>query len=82
MLELRIPTEHVSKAMEKGFLHVLTVVPHDRIEKKAIPFVQTKLKGAINTTGHKGKWDKLGVFQEHLTWSLPRLMLEHLRHEE
>jgi hypothetical protein len=67
MLELRIPVDHVSKAMEKGFLDVLTVVPHDRIEKKAIPFVQTKLKGAINMTQHKGKWDKFWSYFKN-TW--------------
>ncbi|RLN52355.1 hypothetical protein BBJ28_00005646 [Nothophytophthora sp. Chile5] len=51
----------------KGFLGVLTVVPHDRIEKKAIRFVQTKLKGAVDMSGHKVKWDKFWAYFKS-TW--------------
>ncbi|RLN93607.1 hypothetical protein BBJ28_00020343 [Nothophytophthora sp. Chile5] len=67
VLELRIPVDHVSKAIEKGFFDVLNVVPHDRIEKKAIPFVQTKLKCAVDTSGHKVKWDKFWAYFKS-TW--------------
>lgn len=75
MLELCIPKDQISVAMERGMLDLLTVVPPSELRTKGIPYVRSILEGrCVMTKLELKKWDVFFRDYFERQWMSPNML--------
>jgi hypothetical protein len=60
MIKLKIPDDEISLAMKRNVVDVLTIIPHDEIESKGIPYVSSILD--CGETFSADKWAAFWIY--------------------